>query len=89
MKLSEFWRVIRDPILYLLVLNNPYIWNKNTIIYNVKTDHWEASNLIYDESVSIHHRYLEMLAVEIFKVIKGSSSVIFSKIFEKSKWTFL
>ena len=50
------------------------------LIYNDKKSSFEDL-LQKDGSVSIHHRDLRTLAVELFKVFKGLSPVIFAEAF--------
>ena len=56
------------------------------IIYNDKKSSFQEL-LDKDQSVCLHHRNLQTLSVEMFKVTNGLSPEIFSNLFEKKDHT--
>ena len=57
------------------------------MVYFDKTSSFEEL-LIKDGSVKIHHRNLQVLAIEMFKVIKGMSPTFMNDIFSRNENAF-
>ena len=81
----------------------PLVWMFNSRHINTKINnlHFRALRLVYldekssfeellnkDGSVTVHHRNLQLLAIEMFKVIKGVAPAFMTDIFAKHENTF-
>ena len=54
------------------------------LIYNDKKFSFQEM-LDRDKSVNIHHKHLQQLSIEMFKVVKGLSPEIFSNLFSEKE----